>query len=108
MAGFVEYLHETLTFFRSPLFYTIFTIAIVGQPIAVWLQAIKAWRADSVEGISLPTFITMLCLQTLAMGYGIREIEPAIFYPMFVSFFGSIAIILAIVVRCEKTPGPAR
>lgn len=96
---YVEFLNEKLPFFSSRMFYVVFSVAVIANPIAVWSQAIKAWTAASTEGISLFTFVIMLTMQFLGTGYGIRKKEPIICLAMLVSFLGSLVIIAAILIR---------
>lgn len=95
----MDYLHGKLPFCRSDLFYRIFSAGLLLQPFAIWAQAIKAWRVDSLEGLSLPTFLAFAFLQTIGMLYGIRIREPAIFAAMGVSFLASCTILLAFLIQ---------
>jgi len=99
MKQFMELLNQKCTFVNGNIFYLLFSIGVVVNPCAVWLQAYKAWTAASTEGISLLTFIAILCLQVVGAGYAIRIKEPILFVAMTLSFLGSTAIVAAILIR---------
>jgi len=95
----IHALNEKLPFLNGRTFYAIFSIGILGQPLAIWFQLYKAWTAPSTEGISLATFSIMLFLQAVGTGYGIRIKESAIFAAMTMSFVGTAGILTALALR---------
>lgn len=95
----MNYLNAKIAFSRSDLFYRIFSAGLLLQPLAIWLQAVKAWRSDSLEGLSVWTFVAFVVLQIIGMLYGIRVKEPVILAAMSASFCASLTILAAFLIR---------
>jgi hypothetical protein len=99
MRKVVGWLNARCTFCNGRMFYLVFVVSVVFNPVASWMQAYKAWTVLDISGISFTSFFILFVLQSIGVLYGIRIKEPALFLSMSFSFFGSLTILLAKLVR---------
>ena len=99
MRNLMIWLNARCSFCNGQPFYWIFVVSVVFNPVASWSQAYRAWTVSDVSAISFNAFAILLVLQGIGVLYGIRIKEPALFFSMLFSSFGSFTILLAVIVR---------
>lgn len=95
----MERLHSSFPVFSTSWFYTVSALGVMANPVAIWVQAYKAWKAESVAGLSAITFVIICSLQLLTAGYAIGIQDLIIMVVMLLSALGSIAVLTAILWR---------
>lgn len=91
--------HARCSFLDSKQFDYVIWIGMLFQPLAIWSQAVKAWTAPSISGISITMFLMLLVLQSSGTLRAVKRADPILFIAMLGAFFGSLAVLAALFLR---------
>jgi len=92
-------LDSKCSFLHTAWFDYVIWVGMLFQPLAIWMQAIKAWTAPSIDGISVIMFVMLVVLQSSGTLRAIKRTDPILFIAMLGALLGSLLTLVALFTR---------
>jgi len=101
MNGFMQSLKRVCSFIDTGWCQLLIGLVVFLNPIAMLPQLVTAFTAPSEQlaGIAVSTFVLFAAIQTAVALSAIKALDWKLFWSMTISFFQSLAIVAAVMVR---------
>lgn len=101
MNSFMESLRRALPFIDTTWCQILIGLVVFLNPVAMLPQLWTAFTAppEQLAGIAVSTFVLFAAIQTAVALSSIKALDWKLFWSMTISFFQSIAIVVAVLLR---------